>query len=321
MMIEKTMKVLSFIFFIGILLFIGYLCMKLFVWDDFYQERERRDEFLSEFWDVEPNDPKNPEGNHLNEEVYNRPFTVLLMGVDTDNAKVGRSDTMILATVEPEKEKISLLSIPRDTRVKIYNRGMEKINHSYAYGLESAIYTVEDYLQVPVDFYATIDFKGFRGLVDEIGGLEVDVERKISFPDRITHQHFTLNPGVQHLNGMQTLNYSRYRYGPDGDFGRMRRQVQVIKALADQTADIRNIPKLKGILDVLGENFRTDINLTELVKIMLNLHNISGENIERIEMNGYSSTIGGVSYVIVEEQERLRIQTKLENILKGKTGE
>ncbi|QST02050.1 LCP family protein (plasmid) [Pontibacillus sp. ALD_SL1] len=318
---ERFLKIFSFLFSFILIAFIGYICLKMFVWDDFYQEREKRSDFLSNFYEDDTDAPlseeNQPVGENLQNTIYNRPFSLLLMGIDTNNVNVGRSDTMILAIVNPETKDISLLNIPRDMRTPIYGRsGSEKITHAHAYGLETAINTTEDFFQIPIDFYATINFNGFRDLIDTIGGLELDVERRIAFQDRITHQYFTLEPGPQHLDGMESLNYARYRYGPDGDYGRMRRQVQVLQAFADQTADIRNIPKLNKIIDVLGNNVKTDIDLTQLIKIMLNMHDINGENISTIPMESTPQMINGVSYVIVSDTEKSNIQNTLKNLLK-----
>ena len=109
----------------------------------------------------------------------------MIMGVDRRSDDVGRSDTLMVATVDPAKQTASLLSIPRDTRVKIEGNGYDKINAAYAYGgHELTRKTVENLLDVPMDYYILLDIKAFERIIDAIGGVDIDVEKRALLPRR-----------------------------------------------------------------------------------------------------------------------------------------
>lgn len=326
MFFDKSMKILSVLFFICILFFAGFLSLKLFFWNDIYAEEDR--EKRSHLFDSESPKSAKIDKNKLqidNEEETNqqekqiennsRAFSILLLGVDTNNLS-GRSDTMILAVVDGDNGKVNLLSIPRDTRTKINGRNSyEKINHAHAYGLNSAIYTVEDLFQIPIDYYIKINLNGFSDLVDALGGLELNVEKNINFRDRLTKQQFYLSAGEQTLNGREALNYARFRSDGEGDYGRMRRQQQVIKEIANQSTDFRNITKLTKLLDVLGDNVKTDISFKEMVKMLLKVHSVDGEDINTLSLKSYPDMINGTSYVVIPNNELNKKKEQLQELI------
>lgn len=264
-------------------------------------------------------DEKTGEISFLNYEFKDkdkRPFTVLLLGTDSNNLKYGRTDTIVLAVVDPKDKKIRLLSFPRDTRMKIAGtEKIDKVNHAYNNGISTTIATIENYLNIPIDYYMTINLKGFVDLVNEFGGIEVDVEKNMSFHDRLSGSNFSLNKGVQTLNGRQALNYARYRSDGEGDFGRNRRQRQVITSMIDQSIDFRNVTKITDIFTILGENARTDLSLNQTLKMAIQLSGVTGSNVESIKMEAYPVSYGGISYVEVSEKEHERIKELLKNIL------
>ncbi len=167
-------------------------------------------------------------------EITKTPFTVLIMGIEdyATDGQNGRTDSLMFATVDPKSKKVSLMSIPRDSRVTIAGKNRkDKINAAHAYGGESmAIDTVENFLEVPVDHYVKIDFKGFKGIVDAVGGVTVDVpfdfwERSDTNYDKKIH----FKQGKHDLNGEEALAYVRMRkQDPNGDYGRAARQRQVL---------------------------------------------------------------------------------------------
>lgn len=250
-------------------------------------------------------------------EVKDNPFSILMLGVDTNSTSYGRSDTIMVGIVDPENETISMLSIPRDTRVFIPSlNSHDKIAHTYIGGIMRTKEAVEHYLDIPIDYYAVVDFKGFKGIVDLMGGVEIDVEKNLSFRDRLTHQQFYLSKGVQTLNGTKTLNYARFRSDGEGDFGRNRRQQQVVRAIIDQSKDFRNIPKIKEMYDLLEANTLTNLSFTDIVKIVLKIHDLNGDNIERLDMDAYPKGVNGVSYVVSDDSELKRVQSLLKERLK-----
>lgn len=323
MKLDNMLRLASIILFIILLIFISFISVKIFFWDTLYEEREEStrihpiEKVESEATPLAPKEIITPIVTPpVDSEAKSKPFTVLLLGVDTKNLK-GRSDTIILATVNPGTNKISLLSIPRDTRVKIHGKGYEKIAHANAYSLNTAIYTVEDLLKVKVDYYANINLNGFTDLVDAIGGLNIDVEKNISFNDRLTNQTFKLNAGQQKLNGIQTLNYARFRSDGEGDFGRIRRQQQVLSEIANQTTDVRNLKSITKIVSALGNNIKTDIDFTKTLKTIVSFSDLNGNDIEKIELKATSQMMEGLSYVIITDEELQRIRNEISKKLKG----
>lgn len=241
------------------------------------------------------------------------PFTVLLMGTDSrSEADRGRPDTIILAAANPKTQKVTLLSIPRDTYVEIAGKGKhDKINHAYNYGTGTMLKTVEELLDIPVDYYVMINFKGFEELIDEIGGIEIDVEKRMYY--RSSDTYINLYPGRQVLNGEQALGYARFRRDAEGDFGRNRRQQQVLRALADQAVSLRNVDNVFAMLDILGKNIKHNIPPQDMTRMLSQFRNISGSDIESLTMEVTSTRMGpqNLWYNIVSEEERRRLHDEL----------
>lgn len=250
------------------------------------------------------------------------PFTVLLLGVDSRGKNDrGRTDTIILAVANPQEQKVTLMSIPRDTYVKIAGKDKsDKINHSYSlYGLGTLMKTVENFVDIPVDYYVTINFEGFEQLIDEIGGIRIDVPKRMYYKAHdIT---IDLHPGPQTLNGYEALGYARYRN--DSDFARNERQQEVIRALVDQAVSLRNIDNFYAILRILGDNVQTNIPPKELPRLFNQFRSLRSSDIETLTVNGTPQRFGrqNLSYVVVDEAERQRLHRELQARLQGVTVE
>lgn len=315
---KKKKKKRWVILFVVLLFLVGGAgIMASSFWSNIYESREPLDEDLKEA--IENKKDELGDDSLLTDEQFlekrkkgDGPFTVLLLGVDTDNAKVGRTDTMMVAIVDPKDDKVSLVSIPRDMRVEVIGRGSyDKINSAYAYGgINMSVATVEHFLEIPIDYYATVDFQGFKALVDAIGGVDINVEKDMSFYDRLTKQNVYLQGGPQTLNGFQALNYARFRGDVEGDFGRNRRQRQVVSAIIDQTIDLRNVTNMKEISEALGENVRTDISFTKMVSLAGSLK-LSGSEVESIQYEAYPSYVDRISYVVIDDAELERLKDVL----------
>lgn len=318
-MFKKNLKSIAFLILAAFIGFGSYIGFKYFYWQNQdsplfnYTGNNNDGSSNSYFFSNEKREHKMDDSR---KDIKNRPFSVLLLGTDTDSATEGRTDTIVVAIVDPELSKVSILAIPRDTRVFIPSINQyDKITHAYNGGIKRSLEAVETFLDIPMDYYMVIDFDGFQDLIDTLGGIEIDVKEHIRFPDRITGTNFTIEKGHQTLNGIQALNYARYRYGPDGDFGRNKRQLEVIEAIIDQSKDWRNIVKVKEILEILDDNIKTDLTLTDIVKILLNVHDISGNDVERLKIEATPLNISGISYVTVSDEEKLRIQEELKSLL------
>ncbi|WP_456364066.1 LCP family protein [Priestia aryabhattai] len=301
------MKLLGFIkfiisvFFFGVLLYGGYYVFDRYVWDIIHPEPTAEEQFVQEVGKI-----SNIE--HFQDNVNldsKKPFAMLLLGVDGDTFSSTRSDTIMIAVVNPQKSKVSLLSIPRDLRVEIPGEeGHDKINAAFSRGgVDLTAKTIEETFGIHTDYYATINFKGFQEMVDAIGGVQVDVEKDMTFSDRITKTQFSLNKGPQSLNGIQALNYARFRKDGEGDFGRMRRQQQVIRAIVDQTVAFRNIPKIIDIIQVVDKNFNSNVSFKDLGLLALKMRNLEGDKIETLKLDAGTDMINGVSYVTASQDQ------------------
>lgn len=224
-------------------------------------------------------------------------FSVLLAGVDGGaSLEEGRTDSLMVATFNKESRQVTLVSIPRDSYVDIVTTDGEfkdKINHAYAYGgIDTTIATVEKLFDIPIDYYATINFDGIEDLVDAVGGVEVDVLVPIS--GRATG-NVELEPGVQTLDGKEALAYARMRKDdPEGDVGRAKRQQQVLEAIINEATTINSFTKLNRIMNAVGDNIRTNMSLSEASQLQPYTKSLRSFNQETLA--GGDLTIGGVYY-------------------------
>jgi polyisoprenyl-teichoic acid--peptidoglycan teichoic acid transferase len=226
-------------------------------------------------------------------------INILLLGVDERKGDKGRSDTMIVASLNAEKNSMMLTSIPRDTRINIAGHpGYSKINAAYAYGNEAlAVSTVEHYLNIPIAYYVKVNMEGLSSLVDAVGG--VTVNNDLDWSDGTFHY----KKGILQLNGSEALGYTRMRHeDPQGDFGRNARQRQVIQAVMSKGKSLTTITNINGILGAVGKNVQTNLTLKDMEKLATNYRQCR-QNVKNYEVKGTPKYIGGVSWVLVSNQE------------------
>lgn len=241
-------------------------------------------------------------------------FSVLLLGIDTGDlgrTEQGRSDTLMVATVNPETKKTTLVSIPRDTYLEIVGRGtQDKVNHAYAFGgAAMSMDTVEKFLDIPIDHYVSINMSGIKELVDALGGVEVNND--LEFTSRGEHYDF----GPIHLEGDRALTYLRMRYeDPRGDYGRQLRQRSVVEAIAKKGLSLSGVSQYQNILGTLEGNMRTDMTFNDMQNIALNYRDAFG-SIDSLQMQGTGFMQGGVSYQRVDEAELQSVQAELKKQL------
>ncbi len=198
---------------------------------------------------------------------------ILLLGLDRRDDEPTRSDTMIIVTVDLWDGVASLLSIPRDLIVNIPGYGEDRVNAAYVYGQTAhpddpvagpalAVETVSKQFNVPIEHYIQIDFSGFRGVVDSVGGVDINVTEEIDdaeYPtDDYGYKHIHFNPGCYHMDGEQALEYARTRHASSDDV-RRDRQMQVMQAVLDRTADLNAARRLPDIVKSLGTSVQTSI--------------------------------------------------------------
>lgn len=227
---------------------------------------------------------------------------VLLIGEDdglvAPGQKVrGRSDTLMVASFDPKTGEISLLSIPRDTRVAIPGKKhKEKINHAFAYGgIELTLQTVRQFLGIPIRYYAQIDTSGFRKLVDTIGGVPLDVEKDMKYTDKAGGLYIDLEAGPQILNGEQAEGYVRFRK-TDSDLARAERQQKFITAAVKQILKPGNLLKIDQLFRIAADTVQTNIPLGVGVRYLPMLKSLQGDKITSYTVEGEDAWIDGTYY-------------------------
>ncbi|MGD6849023.1 LytR family transcriptional regulator [Rossellomorea aquimaris] len=240
------------------------------------------------------------------------PFSVLLLGVDERENDKGRSDSMIVLTVNPDTKSVKMISIPRDTLTDIVGHGTrDKINHAYAFGgVEMAMDTVEGLLDIPIDYYAQINMEGFEDIVNAVGGVTVNNDLNFSYGG------YSFEEGKLTLSGKEALAFSRMRYeDPRGDFGRQLRQREVIQGVIREGASVSSLWNFDNIFDALGNNVKTNLKFQEMVDIQKHYKSAS-KDIEQIQIKTGSGTkIDGIYYYVIPEEELSEIQGTLQDHL------
>lgn len=240
------------------------------------------------------------------------PFSVLLLGVDERENDKGRSDSMIVLTVNPEVKSVKMISIPRDTLTEIVGRGTkDKINHAYAFGgVEMSMDTVENLLDIPIDYFAQINMEGFEDIVNAVGGVTVNNDLNFNYGG------YTFNEGELNLSGKEALAFSRMRYeDPRGDFGRQLRQREVIQGVIREGASVSSLWNFDNIFDALGNNVKTNLKFEEMVDIQKH-YKAASKDIEQIQIKTGSGTkIDGIYYYVIPEEELSSIQATLQEHL------
>jgi polyisoprenyl-teichoic acid--peptidoglycan teichoic acid transferase len=193
------------------------------------------------------------------------PLNVLVLGVDTrpDDPGMGsRTDTIMLVHVVPKTGDVKLLSVPRDLYVEVEPGKKDRINAAYNYGgIEETVDALEGYSGVTIDHYATVDFDGFREIIDAMDGVRVDVGYGV-FPEK-----WHMGEGVQRLGGRKALFYARYRGTPGGDLDRMERQRRLVAALRSKALQWNIVEKLPATMKVMNQNVQTDLDLEAAVAL------------------------------------------------------
>lgn len=258
------------------------------------------------------------------------PLTILLMGVDTGNVErtdkwVGNSDSMILVTVNPKTKKVVMMSLERDILTKIQQPDgsvMEaKLNAAYATGgAELAISTIQKMMNIHIDRYVMVNMHGLQEMVDAVGGITVN--NTLGFPISIQDQEpfntISIGVGEQKLNGEEALVYSRMRYqDPEGDYGRQKRQREVIQKIVEKILSVNSVSHYQEILKALSDNMQTNIEITTSTIPQLMGYQDSFKNIESQQLRGEDAMLQGGSYQIVTTAHILEMQ----NILRRSMGQ
>ncbi|MCC2463626.1 LytR family transcriptional regulator [Bacillus mobilis] len=237
-----------------------------------------------------------------------KPISILMMGVDQRGEDQGRSDSLMLFTLNPKTKSMKITSIPRDSYTEIIGKGKkDKINHAYAFGgVDMSVKTVENFLNVPVDHYIEVNMEGFRDIVDAVGG--IDVYNDLEF----VQEGMNFSKGDIHLNGEQALKYTRMRYNdPRGDFGRQMRQRQVIQAVIKKGASVSSLASYGDVLKAIEKNVKTSLTQEQMFDIQKNYKDCM-QNSEEIQIPGDGhKAADGIWYYYVPDAAKQDITNKL----------
>lgn len=247
--------------------------------------------------------------------------TFLLAGVDDDET---RTDTIMLACLNSVTNDISLISIPRDTLIKLTPEGYSEIQehssgklskelkvnaiHSKAgkdFGMEALRNELERQLDIDIDYYAKVNCEAFRYIVDSIGGIEFNVEKRLYYSDPTQNLYIDLKPGLQHLDGDKAEQLVRCRYSyARQDLDRVEVQQKFLKEFFKKALSTDTIMSNPGVyLNTIMNYVTTDMGITDMVKYAKYAKNISGENIKGYTLPGEPETINGISYYIMDKNE------------------
>jgi LCP family protein required for cell wall assembly len=206
-----------------------------------------------------------------------RPVNILVMGIDevpdvnqhSEEIFTGRTDTLLLVRVNPQDGTANVMSIPRDTRVQIPGYGMDKINQANVEGGPDLVAQTIGYNlgNIQIDRYVRVSTGAFREIVDLVGGIEVNVPKRMEYTDHTQKLYIDLYPGWQTLNGDQAEQFARYRKDANGDIGRVQRQQMLLKALRARLTNPTVIPKLPQVVRVVQRYLDTNLSLEEMLAL------------------------------------------------------
>ena len=265
----------------------------------------------------------------------NKPISILLMGVDTGTYNrtdtwSGNSDTMIVVTINPKTKKTTMTSLERDIYVNLtgpedndMNGVAAKLNVAYASGgAEMALMTVNKLLNMNIDYYMQMNMQGLVDLVDAVGGITVtnNFDFPISIAENEPDYTATVEPGTHKINGDQALVYARMRYDdPEGDYGRQKRQREVIQKVMKKILSLDSVASYRKILSAVSKNMQTNIEINSSTIPSLLGYSDALSDIKSYQLKGDGQEINGVSYQIVSNDHLLKIQNTIKKALGKKT--
>ncbi|CAH1201313.1 Polyisoprenyl-teichoic acid--peptidoglycan teichoic acid transferase TagU [Paenibacillus plantiphilus] len=282
------------------------------------------DMFLAD--DVEKkleNSYKPLEGRNTQQIAYKKeaPFSMLLLGVDQRGKEVGRSDTMIYTVVRPTDGSVLMVSIPRDTYTEIVgkkskagNEFYDKITHAYAFGgAKMAVETVEKLFGHPLDHYASINFSGFREVIDAMDGVALPITEDL-VNDDADHEKFVVKAGQEVYMGQDALNYVRFREDAGGDTSRTGRHQVFLNAIMNKAAQVEQWSNIPEFIEIMGENFNTDLtpeHMIDLAKSMLQAETRTIYS-HTLKGNGHRKSDHGAWYYFADEEDLENVKDLIE---------
>lgn len=236
---------------------------------------------------------------------------ILVLGIDSRKGEPSRSDVMIVLSFK--EDKIIFVSIPRDSQISLKNKGRIKINSAYAIGgIDLSKKIVENLLDINIDNYLVLNFNAIKNGVDALGGFTVTIPKDIKIADPELKKKFILKKGTHKLNGIQTLEYLRYRNDGRGDLARVYRQQQFVKDLQQSFLKTENIPLIPRAYMVIRDDIKTDMNASDMASYFIQGQRLK-DKFEYHTLEGHGKTIDKVSYFILDKEQLNEIRKLLKN--------
>jgi LCP family protein required for cell wall assembly len=275
--LRKKLKWVAISFTLVVLAFISYYLYSILQFGSIITKEPGESNWFKRS-NSQPNDTNTGENNLKPAYVPpewegNERVNILLLGGDTRGLERGeapRSDSMIVASLDPVTKQAYLFSILRDTYAPIPGHGKDRINAALAYGGPSlALETVSNFLNIPIQYYVYVDFEGFIALIDSIGGIEYYVEKDMYYSSKADGPEYDINlkKGLQTLDGKEALQYVRFRYDALSDYSRTERQRKFLKAVAEEMQKTSSLLKLPGTLRDIAPYIETNLSLSEMIKL------------------------------------------------------
>ncbi len=238
---------------------------------------------------------------------------ILLLGVD--DAFGHRSDTIMVLCSDPENKKVSLISIPRDTLVVVPEKGLDKINHAFAYGgVELSRKTVEKFLGINIPYHIIINLSGIIEIIDNLGGIPIEVEDRMYYVDYASDLYINLQPGQQKLSGKQCMGYLRYR-SDGGDLKRISRQQKFLDALGNELLKRENIAKSPQMVLSLLSYLHTNLSPKQTIGLSLGLRAAhENSHVSMATIPGFDMMIDGVYYWKPDVEATKNLVNQITNI-------
>lgn len=242
------------------------------------------------------------------EPVVLEPMTIAIYGSDARSTETSRSDVIMLIQYNPDDNSIDMVSIPRDARVEIPDRGMDKINHAYAFGgAELLTQTIENLFETEIDCYFIFKFDSFSTIIDELGGVEVNAEKDYKSDSGVLY----IPQGQTILNGSQALYYVRFRSDDEGDYGRIRRQQEVIQSLYLKLFESESSNLEQTIIEIYTNNLETNIKLDKLLEYDQLIDSPTKVTFRKYMLENSGKMIDKIWYGIIDEDSLAEIKDLL----------
>lgn len=261
-------------------------------------------------------------------DVTENPFSVYVTGIDTYGSvnTVARSDVNLIVTVNPKSKQILMTSIPRDCEIELDKNGkMDKLTHTGIYGTSETINTIENFLDVQINYYARTNFSGITNIIDALGGITVDSDYSFT----TMHGHYEIEKGPNEMDGDKALCFVRERYAlPNGDFDRGKNQQKVLKAMMDKAMSPKIITNFSNILSAIEGSFETDMSSKEIKSLInMQLNDMADWSIYDVQVqgSGYKTTKtysmrGTEVYVMKPDMKQVKkIKNLIDSVENGDT--